>query len=241
MENKGNPYHAEDGKFTSKDGQGAGGSNNDEKKEAMRLFDLDEEEEEEEPLIIRNRNNPDFVHRIDKSRINDIDTDEWEIVSGGDDEEDDYEEVDEKEQAKKDFHSLKQECKEFAEMFPWEEKSKQNVMNTIDECYDANELFWGFLFNFLQNDIQQEMKDKFPGSIEKLNELCEKNKALYGKINAFEEEQEYFEGLTAVPETPKEKAEREEKEFYKEYDKEFNKSHPYEDWGDEDVGKQWRN
>ena len=148
------------------------------------------------------------------------------------------------EERAKGFNALKEECKQFAEQFPWEENSKKSLMRTIDECSNADELFWGFLFNFYDNDIQSEMKAKYPGAVEKLDELGARNKEFYDK--KIMTKQDLFDELDErnspyyVAETDEEKAEREAKEAAEAEEKEFRKNNPYADWDESDVGKHWR-
>lgn len=80
-----------------------------------------------------------------------------------------------------DFKAIKAECKALVDRMPFDSESAKNVKDTVDACDNANELFWNFFFNFLQDDIQKEMEQRLPDVKEEIHALCQRNAKRYAK------------------------------------------------------------
>ena len=247
--NGGNPNHDENGRFTSKENASSGKKPEEKVLNQMGLDKADFEKPSKKyyEVYFDGLGNTTEVVKIEansEEEAKELAKEKRKHWSNYRMEPSNVKEAENPENVTEQFNSLKEECKQFVELFPWEENSKKNILKTIDECENADQLFWGFLFNFYDNDIQNEMKAKFPDAIDKLYDLSEKNKGFYGKLTSapkkewWEEDEDDY---STESETPLEEAKRKEREKAEVEDKEFKENNPYEDYDESDVGKNWRN
>lgn len=77
------------------------------------------------------------------------------------------------------FNGLKQRCLSAIEKMPFEENSRKNVSERVNQCTNGNELFWNFLFDLHQDEIRKDMKNRFPDLLKEVDEITNENKNYY--------------------------------------------------------------